>query len=96
VGVASTTLGRKAADSGDAELGHGKAIDIADSMVRGVPFVEPSARPAGFVASAGRHKFHLPDCPWASSFAKSSRCLRFESRKEAVKAGYKQCKTCWP
>jgi hypothetical protein len=89
-------VARRLADSGGTELGKGNAIAIADAMLRGSLPVDPTDRPVGFVASEGRRKFHLPNCKWASSFVNSSRCLRFGSKKDAVKAGYKPCRLCSP
>ena len=48
----------------------------------------------GYVASAIRETFHLPDCEWAQAILSSDNLVEFSSHEEAVEAGYKPCKTC--
>jgi hypothetical protein len=93
--VACCAVGR-AGNGVSEELGSGNAVEIAEASIPGVRGSAPAAARSGFVASEGRRKFHLPECPWAAAFVRSSRCRRFATRSEAVKAGYRQCKTCWP
>lgn len=49
----------------------------------------------GFVASRDSSKFHRTTCQWAQKISSKNK-VRFFSREEAVKAGYKPCGICKP
>jgi methylphosphotriester-DNA--protein-cysteine methyltransferase len=40
-------------------------------------------------------RFHLPECEGAVKMSEKNR-TRFETREEAIQAGYKPCGTCKP
>ncbi len=46
-----------------------------------------------FVASSTRKHFHRPECQWVA-YIPPVRIREFDSHREAVRAGYKPCKTC--
>lgn len=48
-----------------------------------------------FIGNKNSKKFHFPDCQWADKIATKNR-IYFESRDEAIKAGYEPCKVCMP
>jgi hypothetical protein len=48
------------------------------------------------VGIESRKIFHMSDCPWAPAFPLSRLGRQFESRREALRAGYRECKTCRP
>lgn len=63
--------------------------------------VVPSAPPASnensasFIGNSSSHIFHKPDCSSAENM-KDGNKVTFESRDEAVVAGYTPCKRCSP
>ncbi|MBR1396361.1 MAG: hypothetical protein IJ563_02360 [Selenomonadaceae bacterium] len=48
-----------------------------------------------YVGNASSHKFHYPSCRWAKKINSNNR-VTFDSRQEAVSAGYVPCKVCKP
>lgn len=48
-----------------------------------------------YVGSAQSNKFHHPGCRWAKKI-KSGNLITFNSREEAINAGYSPCGTCNP
>ncbi len=57
--------------------------------------VEPPVPGQVYWASAKSDKFHYPWCTWAKEI-KQENLVVFESREEAVEAGYVPCKVCKP
>lgn len=54
-----------------------------------------AVRDETYVGSAQSNKFHHPGCRWARKI-KSGNLITFNSREEAVNAGYSPCGTCNP
>lgn len=54
-----------------------------------------AVRDETYVGSAQSDKFHHPGCRWARKI-KSGNLITFNSREEAVNAGYSPCGTCNP
>jgi methylphosphotriester-DNA--protein-cysteine methyltransferase len=53
-------------------------------------------RGAYVASNNGRAKhFHRPTCPWAAYFIDGPNCEWFDDHDEAVKRGFKPCKTCY-
>ena len=50
---------------------------------------------SGFVASRDSDKFHRPSCRWAQKISSRNK-VRFSSRAQAQRAGYKACGVCKP
>lgn len=50
---------------------------------------------ANYVGNAKSMKFHYPDCRWAQKISPANR-VYFETREEAIEAGYTPCKVCRP
>jgi len=48
-----------------------------------------------YVASKKGTKFHRPDCEWAQKIAPHN-LIKFDSRDEAIDAGYEPCRVCKP
>lgn len=48
-----------------------------------------------YVASKRSNKFHRPDCEWGQKIAPYN-LIKFNSRDEAIKAGYEPCRVCRP
>jgi len=46
-----------------------------------------------YIASWSRSHFHRPSCVWMEKLSKD-KIREFSSHEEAVKAGYRPCKTC--
>ena len=46
-----------------------------------------------YIASWNRTHFHRPNCVWMEKLPKD-KIREFSSHEEAVKAGYRPCKTC--
>ena len=59
--------------------------------VSGIAFAEDAA----YVASKGGEKYHVATCPVVKKIAKEN-IVSFAKPEDAVKAGYKPCKTCNP
>ena len=57
--------------------------------------VQVFAQDAGFAASKGGEKYHYTTCGIAKKIA-PDKLVKLASADEAVKAGYKPCKTCNP
>ncbi|NLY75980.1 MAG: nuclease [Firmicutes bacterium] len=65
---------------------------------RGLWGVSETKRPeaiTGYRSSSKSNKFHRPSCRWAQRISPQN-LLIFESREEALKAGYEPCKECKP
>ena len=54
-----------------------------------------AVRDETYVGSAQSNKFHHPGCRWAKKI-KSGNLITFNSREEAINAGYSPCGTCNP
>ena len=50
---------------------------------------------SGYIGNANRHVFHHPDCPSVTKMKDKNKVF-FETREEAVEAGYKPCGQCKP
>ncbi|HHW57748.1 MAG TPA: nuclease [Clostridia bacterium] len=48
-----------------------------------------------YIGNRNSKIFHYPDCQWAKKIAPQNKVI-FESREEAIKAGYRPCKVCRP
>ncbi|MQL50853.1 hypothetical protein GFC01_00890 [Desulfofundulus thermobenzoicus] len=48
-----------------------------------------------YIGNSNSKKFHYPDCQWAQKISPSNR-VEFNTREEAVNAGYQPCKVCRP
>jgi methylphosphotriester-DNA--protein-cysteine methyltransferase len=48
-----------------------------------------------YVANASTGKFHYEDCRWVDKMSDSNK-IYFNSRDEAIDAGYVPCKVCKP
>jgi hypothetical protein len=59
-----------------------------------LPPITPSRSP--FVASRKRSYLHRIDCQWADYVLASPNSVYFASEEEAVRRGYRRCKTCCP
>jgi len=46
-----------------------------------------------YIGNRSSKIFHYPDCQWAKKIAPQNKVV-FESREEAIKAGYRPCKVC--
>jgi len=62
-------------------------------LKRALPRGPPTA--PYYVGSKKRNVFHRPDCRWAAKIAPQN-LVRFRTREEALKAGYRPCKVCRP
>lgn len=56
---------------------------------------EDNPSPNKFLGNANSKKFHYPDCSQGQR-TKTSNQVWFESKKEALDAGYEPCGTCRP
>lgn len=54
-----------------------------------------TALASAYVGNANTHKFHYADCSFVSKMNPSNR-VSFNTRDEAVNAGYVPCKRCKP
>ncbi|WP_258359433.1 thermonuclease family protein [Moorella sulfitireducens] len=54
-----------------------------------------SGSAAKYIGNSSSKKFHYPDCQWAKEISPKNR-VEFNSREEAIKAGYQPCKECRP
>ena len=50
---------------------------------------------SGYVGNAHSHKFHYDNCRYVSQMNENNK-VWFESREEAISAGYIPCKVCRP
>lgn len=48
-----------------------------------------------YIGNRNSKIFHYPNCQWAKKIAPQNKVI-FESREEAIKAGYRPCKVCRP
>jgi len=48
-----------------------------------------------FIGSANSSKFHTLSCEWSKKISKNN-IIYFKTRDEAIKAGYKPCRSCNP
>ena len=48
-----------------------------------------------YVASRNSNKFHRPDCKWGMKISQRN-LIKFKTREEAIKAGFKSCGVCRP
>ncbi|WP_194174734.1 Ada metal-binding domain-containing protein [Desulfofundulus thermobenzoicus] len=46
-----------------------------------------------YIGNSNSKKFHYPDCQWAQKISPSNR-VEFNTREEAVNAGYQPCEGC--
>ena len=63
------------------------------AMFQTTPAETVSAPQIAYVASWNRKHFHRADCTWIENLSKE-KLREFSSHEEAVKAGYRPCKTC--
>lgn len=60
-----------------------------------VLLIIPALALAEYVGSSDRKIYHLPSCKWAKKI-KSQSLVKFKTKQEAEKAGYRPCKVCKP
>lgn len=56
---------------------------------------DKSSSAAKYIGNSKSKKFHYPDCRWAKEISPKNR-VEFNSREEAINAGYQPCKVCRP
>ncbi|SFE00872.1 micrococcal nuclease [Thermoanaerobacter thermohydrosulfuricus] len=56
---------------------------------------QAAGEPEYYIGNRNSKIFHRPDCQWAKKIAPQNKVI-FESREEAIKAGYRPCKVCRP
>jgi len=69
--------------------------DVPAPTAVAAPPEQPEARPAPFVGSTERDKFHKPACRWAHQI-QAAHLISFETRSEALEKGYAPCGSCKP
>ncbi|WP_288185052.1 Ada metal-binding domain-containing protein [uncultured Sporomusa sp.] len=57
--------------------------------------VAAAALASSYIGNSNTGKFHYSDCRWVSKMYDSHK-VYFDSRQEAVSAGYVPCKVCKP
>lgn len=55
----------------------------------------PTVSRKSYLGNSNSRKFHYPSCKWAQKISPSHR-VWFNSREQAIKAGYDPCKVCRP
>ena len=64
-------------------------------MVAAIILMTANVLASNYVGNANSKKFHYADCSFAQKMKASNR-VEFNSRDEAVNAGYIPCKKCQP
>lgn len=77
-------------------------VHVTVSPVKGTEAIDPTLAPStpaqaqgAYEASSRSDKFHLPSCSSASRISEDNR-LWFQTRDEAIAAGYSPCGKCDP
>ena len=65
------------------------------AIIAAIVFATATAFAAGYVGNANSKKFHHADCNYAAKMNPNNR-VAFNTRDEAIAAGYVPCKRCNP